>query len=134
MSRRLTSSEPERLRAIEQRKHAARASRRTDLPGWEQVADGIREVREREDLGSRGHRVAERIDVVLGAGVGFFCSTTLTVNPNRFAFSIHAWLLLGWLSLKMHHLVARLEVQSVRHEVVRFAGVPRDDDLFRRDT
>ena len=29
-------------------------------------------------------------------------------------------------------LVARLEIEAVRHQVVRLAGVARDDDLFRR--
>ena len=54
---------------------------------------------------------------------------TESLAPSR----CHAWWLLGWLSSKIEHFVAGLEVEPVRDDVVRLAGVAGDDDLFRRD-
>ena len=123
----------ERLRAVEQRQHAARASRRTDLLGREQVADGVGEMREGEDLGARRQRLAERVDVVLGAGVRVLLLDDADRKPEPLRLFLPRLVVAGVVVAEDDDLVASLEVQAVRHEVVRFAGVARDDDLFRRD-
>ena len=55
------------------------------------------------------------------------------MNPKRFAFSCHAGVVARMVVGGEQHLVAGLEIDAGGDQVVRLAGVARDDDLFRRD-
>ena len=65
-------------------------------------------------------------------GCGFFCATVTTREAEALRLFRHArgcWVIVG----EDDHFVAGLQVEAVRDQVVRLAGVAGDDDLFGRD-
>ena len=122
----------ERLGAVEQGDHAARFGSRADLLGREEVANGVGEMRKGEDLGPCRHRLAERVDVVIGPWMRVLLldDTHRETKPLRL---FHPRLVVaGMVVAEDHDLVSSFELQAVGHEVVRFARVTCNDDFFGR--
>ena len=132
MSARFTSSRP-KLCAPSSRNRTPRerASAASSLAGI-MSPTVLRQVGHRHHLGARRDRLGEGVDVVLGAGM----RVLLRHDHHREAEALRLLLPRGQVArvvvLVQQHLVAGLEVQAVRHHVVRLAGVARDDDLVGR--
>ncbi len=132
MSARLTSSSPNARRAVDERQDAALARDPAQLLGRHQVADRAREMREAQDLRSRRDGARERLDVVLLSRVRIL----LLDGDHREAEALALFAPRGQVArvvVRMDDdLVAGLEVETVRDQVVRLAGVAGDDDLVGR--
>ena len=122
----------EALRAIDERQDAALARDPAQLLRRHQVADRAREMREGQDLGARRHGAREGLDVVLHARVRVLLFDGHHREAEALALLAPGGQVARVVVRMDDHLVARLEVETVRHQVVRLAGVARDDDLVGR--
>jgi hypothetical protein len=122
----------ERLRAVDEREHAALARGGADFCCREQVAGVAVDVSNCDELRAGGHRLREQIDVSLGAGMRVDDRDRDDGESKALGLEAPgvqvAWVVVG----PDDDFVAGLEVEAARHEVVAFAGVARDDDLVGR--
>ena len=123
----------EGLGAVHQRQNAALAGQGAQLLGGKQVADRARQVRKGQHLGSRGDRLGVGGDVVLHTRMRVYLRDGDDREAEALGLLSPRHQVAGMVVGKDDHLVAGLEIEATRDHVVGFAGVARDDDLFRRD-
>ena len=124
----------EALRAVDQRQDAAlaRAARHSSLAGIRSPTVLDRCVK-RQHLRPRRDRLGEGVDVVVLPGMRVLLRDVDDREPEALGLLPPGGEVARMVVGMDDDLVAGLEVEAVRDEVVRLAGVAGDDDLVGRD-